>query len=390
VFTIREINQFAELDALRADWRRLLLETPGYSFFQTLEWLQTSWGYYPLPQKLRVIVVERGGEVIGIVPFCVRAEARKVGRVRALTYPLNDWGTFYGPIGPEPHLTFRAAIRHIAETPRDWDFIDLRSVDEAAPEFMAIGEGLRAAGFDFITRPRMEVRLCRTADGWDAYLESRSRNWRREMRRNIELLENQGGEVKLLRYRPVATESSTTEAEAGSVSAQSSAHDEIFDVCVEIAERSWQAEAGPAGTLSSSGVRELLRQLHRQAGDLGMLDTNILMVGGRPVAFNYNYLAGGRTYGLRCGFDGTAGLENCGKILLYKMLEDSFRRGDLEYNFGPGRQPYKERFATEMRHAYTFRHYARYSLRSQLLRLKERVSSRFLSEQALIEKSLVS
>jgi CelD/BcsL family acetyltransferase involved in cellulose biosynthesis len=199
------------------------------------------------------------------------------------------------------------------------------------------------------------------------------------MRRNIELLEKQGGEVKLLRYRPAANE-------AGG----ESRHHEFFDVCVEIAERSWQSEAGPAGTLSSPAVRDLLRQLHCQAGDLGMLDTNILMVGGRAVAFNYNYLADGRTYGLRCGFDGTAGLENCGKILLYKMLEDSFRRGDSEYNFGPGRQPYKDRFATEMRHAYTFRHYARYSLRSQLLRLKERVSSRLLSERALIEKSLVS
>ena len=387
MFTIREINQVAELSALRADWQGLLIQTPGHSFFQSLEWLETSWNHYPLPQKLRVIVVERGGEPLGIVPFCVRAEARKVGRVRVLTYPLNDWGTFYGPIGAEPDLAFRAAMKHIAAMPRDWDFIDLRWVDESAPEFMAVGEGMREAGFDFVTRPRMEVRVCRMGDGWDAYLESRSRNWRREMRRNIELLEKQGGEVKLLRYRPVA---SSLDQRAGSGSARSSSHDEFFDVCVEIAQRSWQAEAGPAGTLSSPGVRDLLRQLHRQAGDLGMLDTNILMVGGRPVAFNYNYLADGRTYGLRCGFDGTAGLENCGKILLYKMLEDAFRRGDSEYNFGPGRQPYKDRFATETRHAYTFRHYARYSLRSQLLRLKERMSSRLLSEQALIEKSLVS
>jgi CelD/BcsL family acetyltransferase involved in cellulose biosynthesis len=379
MFGIREINQLAELEAVRADWQRLLLQTPGYSFFQTLQWLETSWDHYPLPQKLRVIVVEHGGGPIGIVPFCVRTEVRKVGRVRALTYPLQDWGTFYGPIASEPHLAFRAAIKHIAATPRDWDFVDLRWVDEAAPEFMAVGEAMRDAGFGFFTRPRMEVRICRMAEGWDAYLESRSRNWRREMRRSIELLEKNGGEVKLLRYRPSA------DATGGE-----SRHDEIFDVCIEIAERSWQADSGPTGTLSSPSVRDLLRQLHRQAGDLGMLDTNILMVGGRPVAFNYNYLADRRTYGLRCGFDGTAGLENCGKILLYKMLEDSFLRGDSEYNFGPGRQPYKDRFATEMRLAYTFRHYARYSLRSQLLRLKERVSSRLLSEQALVEKSLVS
>jgi hypothetical protein len=77
-------------------------------------------------------------------------------------------------------------------------------------------------------------------------------------------------------------------------------------------------------------------------------------------------------------------------MLLYKMLEDSFQRGDVQYNFGPGRQPYKDRFATEMRRAYTFRHYARGSLRSQLLNLRERVASRFASEAEIIERGLVS
>jgi hypothetical protein len=71
------------------------------------------------------------------------------------------------------------------------------------------------------------------------------------------------------------------------------------------------------------------------------------------------------------------------------MLEDSFRRADVEYNFGPGRQAYKERFATEMRHAYTFCHYARYSLRSQLLHLKDEVESRLLSESEVVERHLV-
>jgi CelD/BcsL family acetyltransferase involved in cellulose biosynthesis len=121
-----------------------------------------------------------------------------------------------------------------------------------------------------------------------------------------------------------------------------------------------------------------------------MLDVNLLSAGGRPLAFNYNYFASGRVYGLRAGFDGTAGVDNCGKVLLYKMLEDSFARGDVEHSFGPGRQEYKDRYATEMRYAYTFRHYARRSLRSQLLSLRERAASRLLSEAAIIEKGLVS
>lgn len=375
---VTEINELHELDSLRVTWRTLLHQTPGYSFFQTLEWLETTWPHYPLPQKLRVMLVERDGQPVGIVPFCVRSEARKMGRFRILTYPLNDWGTFYGPLGAKPQAAFLAAMEHVAATTRDWDFIDLRWVDQASPEFMSIGESLRACGYDFIVRPRMEVRLVRMNEGWDGYVKSRSRNWRQKMRRDVESLEKKAGEVGLLRYRPAAGEGTERE------------HDEIYDICAAIAEHSWQSEAESQSTLSSRRVRDLLRQLHRQAGALGMLDTNILTVGGRPVAFNYNYLAANRAYGLRSGFDQTAGLENCGKILIYKMLEDAFARGDAEYSFGPGRQPHKDRFATEMRHAYTFRHYARYALRPQLLHLRERVASRLWSEEAIIEKSLVT
>ncbi|RIK75589.1 MAG: hypothetical protein DCC67_15080 [Planctomycetota bacterium] len=375
---VREFNQLGDLDSLRPAWQRLLSGTPAHSFFQTLEWLEIAWGNYRLPQKLRVVLVERDGQPVGIVPFCVRVEQRRMGRLRVLTYPLDDWGPFFGPIGPEPQVALQAAIEHVAATPRDWDFIDLRWVDESAPEFMVAGEALRSAGYSFITRPRMEVRICRMTEGWEAYVASRSRNWRREMRRHHELLEKAGGPVNLVRYRPAAG------------SGDEAAHLEVYDVCERIAAHSWQAAAESQSTLCSPRVRDVLRRLHVAAARLGMLDVNILTVGDRPVAYNYNYFAAGRILGLRCGFDQTAGLENCGKLLLYKMLEDAAVRGDVEYNFGPGRQPYKDRFATEMRRAYTFRHYARYSLRSQLMNLKERMASRIYSEEALIERQLVS
>jgi CelD/BcsL family acetyltransferase involved in cellulose biosynthesis len=189
MLAVQEINRLEDLDSLRDVWRALLLATPRHSLFQTLEWLEITWASYPLPQMLRVLVIERNSQPVGIVPFCVRTEQRKIGAVRVLTYPLNDWGVFFGPVSPEPQVAFHAAIKHIAATPRDWDLIDLRWLDQAAPDFMAAGEALRDAGLNFIARPRMEVRICRMADGWDAYQKSRSRNWRREMRRNIEILE---------------------------------------------------------------------------------------------------------------------------------------------------------------------------------------------------------
>jgi CelD/BcsL family acetyltransferase involved in cellulose biosynthesis len=376
VINVVELNRLSDLEPHRPAWSKLLAQTAGHSFFQTLEWLESSWGHYPGRQRLRVLVVQRGDDPIGVVPWCVRTERRRLGKLRVLTYPLNDWGTFYGPIGPDPRTTIRAALRHVADTPRDWDFIDLRWADETADEFLAIGEGFREASFNYRARPRMEVRTCRFAKGWDTYVQSRSRNWRRKMKHDMESLETAGA-VRHVRYRPAPGEG--TDAD----------HLAIYDVCEQIAEKTWQAEDESQSTLSSPRVRDMLRKTHVVAARLGMLDVNLLYIGDRPAAFNYNYFANGRSYGLRCGYDPRLGLEGCGRVLLYKMLEDSFRRGDVEYNFGPGRQPYKERFGTEMRHAYTFRHYARFSLRSQLLHLKEEVDARLYSPADFAERNLV-
>lgn len=378
MLTTTELNSVDDFDQIREAWHRLWEQTPRATFFQTPEWVETAWRHYPDPQKLRVILVERRGELIGIVPFCVRTERRKVGSLRMLTYPLNDWGTFFGPIGSQPGTAFRAAMRHIRSTPRDWDLIDLCWVDEAANEFVDVGLAMREAGYGYLARPRMEVRICRTTGDWESFVAAKSHNWRRQMRRDQDQLERVG-EVRLLRHRP----------EAGGTGAEPE-HFEIYQLCEGIAKKSWQADADSQSTLCSPRVRKVLLPLHRHAAALGMLDVAVLEVGERPAAFFYNYVARGHVYGLRMGYDPAAELAGAGKLLLYRMIEDSFRRGDVEYCFGPGRQAYKDRFATEMRHAYTFRYYARQSLRSQLLQLRERVRERVMSPQAVIDKGLVT
>jgi CelD/BcsL family acetyltransferase involved in cellulose biosynthesis len=378
MLTTTELNRIDDFNVIRAVWHRLWDQTARATFFQTPEWIETVWRHFPDPQKLRVILVKRRGEIVGIVPFCVRTVRRKVGALRTLTYPLNDWGTFFGPIGPQPGTAFRAAMRHIRSTPRDWDLIDLCWIDEAANEFLDVGLAMREARYGFLARPRMEVRLCRIDGDWEAFVARQSHNWRRQMRRDAQQLE-QVGEVRLLRYRP----------EAGGVGTEPE-HFEIYQLCEEIAKKSWQADAESQSTLCSPRVRKVLLPLHRHAAALGMLDVAVLLVGDRPAAFFYNYAARGHVYGLRMGYDPAPELAGAGKILLYRMIEDSFRRGDVEYCFGPGRQPYKDRFATEMRHAYTFRHYARGAMRSQLLHLRERIYERLISPQAIVEKGLVT
>ena len=244
MLTTTELNRIDDFDAVRATWHRLWSRDRAGDVLSNARVDRNGSAHYPDPQKLRVILVERRGEIIGIVPFCVRTERRKVGSLRMLTYPLNDWGTFFGPIGPQPGTAFRAALRHIRSTPRDWDLIDLCWVDEAASEFLEVGLAMREAGFGLSARPRMEVRICRMDGDWESFVAGKSHNWRRQMRRDLHQLEA-AGEVRLLRYRP----------EAGGSGAEPE-HFEIYQLCEEIAKKSWQADAELQSTLCSPRVRE--------------------------------------------------------------------------------------------------------------------------------------
>lgn len=126
---VEEINDPEQLTDRRLLWNALFPQTPGATFFQSLDWLEVYCRHFAAAQRLRVLVVSADGRPVGILPLVVQTERTRLGRVRTLTYPLHDWGTFYGPIGPNPTATLLAGLRHVRRTPRNWDMLDLRWVD---------------------------------------------------------------------------------------------------------------------------------------------------------------------------------------------------------------------------------------------------------------------
>jgi len=70
--SIREINNIDELADIRSDWNALLEQTPGATFFQTLDWLEVYWRHWEDSQQLRTLLVYDAETLIGIVPLAVK------------------------------------------------------------------------------------------------------------------------------------------------------------------------------------------------------------------------------------------------------------------------------------------------------------------------------
>ena len=368
--SVDEINRIEELVQLRPVWDALLAETEGSSFFHTLPWLEVYWEHFGAGQKLRGLVVSAGGKPIGIMPLVVRAEPTKLGWVRVLTYPLHDWGSFYGPIGPQPDATLAAGLAHVRRTPRDWDILELRWIDPGGPDSRRTEQAMRAAGFHACKSVWDRTAMIDLEGGWDAYLAGRTGKWRNNLRRTERRLGRQG-RVDYLRYRP-----------RGQALGEEDPRWDLYDLCEDIARRSWQGSSTRGTTLSHESIRQFLRSSHVVAARAGAVDLNLLLLDEQPLAFAYNYCCRGHVYGLRAGYDAELSREGAGNLLLARAIEDSFRREDLLYDLGAGyiqgKRPLLSRIVPILRYS----HFHPGTPRTLLLRMKRWLQARRLRQEA--------
>lgn len=355
---IVELNQIEALEAYRADWESLWRATPQATFFQTLDWLEVYWRHFGGGQRLRVLLAVGTEGLVGILPLVVRRESTRAGRVRVLTYPLHDWGSFYGPLGADPATVLQAGLEHVARTPRDWDMIELRWLGAPGTDWRADLRGVEAAGIRHTVSCWAYTGLIDLSQGWAGYWASRSKKWQHNVNRQERRLAEHG-ELAHVRCRP-----------RGDAAGDADPAWDLYDACEETSRRSWQGSSTTGTTLCHPAVRAYLRDTHRAAAHLGAADLNLLFLAGRPLAFSYNYVSRGSVYGLRMGFDGALARSGAGNILVMRQLRDSCERGDRLFDFGAGYFDCKRPWLTAITPIWRWSHYHPASLSAQLLRLK--------------------
>jgi CelD/BcsL family acetyltransferase involved in cellulose biosynthesis len=308
-----------------------------------------------------VLMALEGDEPTGILPLVVRSEPTRLGNVKFLTYPLDYWGSFYGPIGPCPHATLEQGLAHLRSRQREWDVLELRWVGGTPQDREATESVLRRQG---------ETPECTVLDhsgvlslqgSWEEYLAGRSSKWRNNLRRSERKLA-EAGEWSYVRYRTDGLETVDPRWD-------------LYEDCLKIAQASWQGASTNGTTLSHASVQPFLGDVHAAAARFGALDLNFLCLNGRPFAFAYNYHYRGNVFGLRAGYDASVSREGGGSVLLAQALEDSFRRGDWRYDLGPGSLERKRHLIDEAAPIYRLSCFQPYSIRQQLLRWKRRRDS---------------
>lgn len=330
-----EVNDIPSLRSYHLAWTALHAQTPRASYFQTLEWLENYWKHCGDGKRLRVLVVVASGRPIGIVPLVELTESTKLGPVRVLTYPLDNWGPWYGPIGLHQTATLAVAMKHLARTPRTWDVFAPRWTAHKTDDRGRTERAMRLAGFSAILEDDQStsvIDLKYFAD-WDAYLGSRTAKVRHEVRRQRRRLTREH-QVEFVRHRPESLRHGDGDPRW-----------DLYRDSVLIAEQSWQAVSRTGNTLCHGAVAEQLADAHEHAARLGMIDMSVLYVDGKPASYYYGYCCHGEVLGLRTGFDPKVAT-GAGAVLLGMVIEDSLARGDRRIDLGVGPETYKTRLRT--------------------------------------------
>jgi CelD/BcsL family acetyltransferase involved in cellulose biosynthesis len=335
---VLEINDPEQLEQWRVPWTLMVSQTRGASFFHTLDWLQCYWKHFGATQCLRVLVVSRGGTPLGILPLTVVPERTRLGTLRTLTYPLHDWGTFFGP--------------------RDWDLLDIRWVNRDLYDHLRTPSAMEHAGYRVRESTWKTSALIEFRGDWNAYWRSRSSKMRSNLQRDLRHLEQQGS-VEHVRHRP-----------AGTSFGDDNPRWDYYDSCVGIAAASWQGSSQTGTTLSHPSVASFFREAHALAVRNGMVDLNLLRVNGETVAYSYNYVKDGHLTGIRRGHLPSYAPFGAGNVMCLRMVQDSFERQDASLDLGPGWLDIKRRWSTRLVNSYRYTHYPWRAPRSQLLRLK--------------------
>ena len=350
---VREVRDWCELQRLQTTWNQLFLQTPAASLFQSWEWFARYWPHFGSEQGLRILIVEdSAGSPIGIVPMTLRTEPSPLGLIRRLGFPLDNWGTQYGPIGGHGRETLAAAFQFLRSRRKEWDVVDLRWVPaESCSDYI---HAWRSAGMHFQQKLWSRTARIDLSQGWDSYWNSRTSKWRNNQRRCDKLLAKLGP-VRIEHFRP----------DCGSADPRQG----LFDLCEQVAAASWQGVSSTGNTLNHRSVRAFLREVHVAAANLGRLHLSLLYINQRPAAFTYNFLERGSVLGLRMGYDLQFQAAGAGAVLMRETIRECCQRGDQIFDLGESPSAFKRHFANDELETFRFCHYSA-SPQARALRIK--------------------
>jgi hypothetical protein len=326
-YHIAEIRSDADLNRFVKIWRERQRQFPGHALHCDPEWLALR--FKREKENIRIFLLERADEIIGVVPFVVNREhlVCELGKLTLAKFPMRILRLqIYTLNMLEEEAAYDQVIGQILRS--DVDAIYMENVKTSSFLWKYLRSSpLMRREFQFYSKsgplPHCLTRLNGT---FESYIKKFSAKTRKNRFRELRTLRERG-EVTLVRV------------------SESSEVDAFLEAACSISQRTWQFKRLGVSLAARDRVN-LKRELEFLA-DHRWLRSYLLKCDGVPCSFILGHQYGPSFYAESVGVDDAWRSYSVGTVTLLLVLENLFKENPPAfYDFGPPLRFHKY-FATE-------------------------------------------
>ena len=310
-----KVVRLRNLDQVRERWRPLA-EACGNPFL-TWEWTSSWWRHFGADREQLILGCEDGnGELVGIAPLHVHSRRpfrilRPIGH-----FPADVLGNVCAP--EHQRAVDRALAAHLGAE-ESWDLLLIeRTPDQEMAESL---DGRRLRSY---TEPELRIET----DDWDAFLKSKSSNFRGQVR-NYERRLRRDHELEMR----LCDDPDRLETDMETL------------VKLHYMTRELRGDH-PLGAFPPELVAFHL-DFARAALERGWLRFWLAYIDGEPAAAWYGFRFGGADWFYQSGRDPRWLRQSVGFVLMANTVRDAVESGSHTYKLLLGNEDYKRRFANE-------------------------------------------
>jgi CelD/BcsL family acetyltransferase involved in cellulose biosynthesis len=356
MFAVQVVTTLEELSTLAKRWNDLLRETAADNIFLTWEWLYTWARHYLGSNRLWVVLVSKGDQLVGIGPLYIRDQMDGLVKVREMRFLGTEevCSTYLDFIVPEKHkkAALHRIYRHLHEEAAGlWDVLTLAEISAESSSIDFWDGFIQEAGRVMEIAGTTVCPVIDLPSRREDFLASLSGNDRYNLHRKRKRLEQAG---------QVAYERATSIEEI----------EKSLASFIQLHQMRWN-QKGMGGSFRSQRFLTFHREIARVFAKKGCVHLDFLLLNGQPIAGIYGYGYNDRYSFYLPGFNPTLVPEaSPGILLLFHRIEEAIRLGYREFDLLRGVADYKMAWANGLRRSLTLRYYNNH-LRAAAVKLLE-------------------
>ena len=337
-----EFVQTAEdLARLEADWTDLFKRAACRNPFLSHQWMATWWKHWGAGHCLITITIrDHAGRLVALAPFYSHQEG--TGRLRSRSVRFlgsQHVGSDYLTILCESERWVDDCVARVAsslkELRAEWDFMELRDVDEESAALCALRAQLKTAGMSETVTTASTCPYTPLPASGDKFLAGLRSNLRYNFRRRRRTLEREGP----LEFNVIE--------DPGTIARE-------FQHLVRLHSKRFTDKQE-----ISSFLRPEVQRFHADAvqrmAEGGFARLYVLTLRGTCIAALYGFSAGHKFSFYQSGMDPTWSRLSVGLVMMGSSIQEAIRTGHREFDFLRGAEAYKFQWTSQTRRTLTVR-----------------------------------